>query len=408
MAKSGLRVLRFVAIATIVILVVYKLSSQQVDLSDYVASKKPSMLGTAGSASEEKTDTKATDVKPEVKVGDALSEQQPMSAAPYERANATFVTLARNEDLYTLLQSIQNVEDRFNSKYHYSWVFLNDKEFNEEFKEATSAMISGETFYGVIPKDHWGYPEWIDQDKAAMVREEMQRKQIIYGGSASYRHMCRFESGFFWRHPLLDQFKYYWRVEPDVKLHCDVTYDLFKFMRDNKKRYGFTISLFEYIETIPTLWQTTKDFLSKNPQYQHENALVDFISDDGGETYNKCHFWSNFEIADLDFWRSEAYRNYFEHLDHAGGFFYERWGDAPVHSLAASLFLDKSEVHHFEDVGYFHVPFNTCPTQKEDRLKLRCSCNPSENFSWKGYSCTGKFYKAKDLQRPKGWSSQTE
>lgn len=91
---------------------------------------------------------------------------------------------------------------------------------------------------------------------------------------------------------------------------------------------------------------------------------MDFISDDGGETYNRCHFWSNFEIGDLNFWRSEAYMKYFEHLDNAGGFYYERWvsvrkrlstfrsvnslmrccfvqGDAPVHSIGAALFAPK-------------------------------------------------------------------
>lgn len=27
------------------------------------------------------------------------------------------------------------------------------------------------------------------------------------------RKMCRYQSGFFWRHPLLDNYKYYWRIE---------------------------------------------------------------------------------------------------------------------------------------------------------------------------------------------------
>jgi len=36
---------------------------------------------------------------------------------------------------------------------------------------------------------------------------------------------------------------------------------------------------------------------------------------------------SNFEIARLDFWQSDAYMAYFDHLDKSGGFFYERWGD---------------------------------------------------------------------------------
>ena len=36
-----------------------------------------------------------------------------------------------------------------------------------------------------------------------------------------------------------------------------------------------------------------------------------------------CTVWSNFEIADMDFWRSEAYMKFFEHLDRKGGFYYE-------------------------------------------------------------------------------------
>lgn len=50
--------------------------------------------------------------------------------------------------------------------------------------------------------------------------------------------LYRFQSGFFFRHPLLDEFDYYWRIEPDVEYYCDIDYDVFKFMRDNNKKYG--------------------------------------------------------------------------------------------------------------------------------------------------------------------------
>jgi alpha 1,2-mannosyltransferase len=121
MAKSGMRVVRFVAIAVLLILAVYKLSNQQVDLSSYVASKKPSVVGTTGSSKEAvREPEKEVDTKPSG-MGSGLTDQQPVSAAPYQRANATFVTLARNEDLHSLMLSIQGVEDRFNDKYHYSW-----------------------------------------------------------------------------------------------------------------------------------------------------------------------------------------------------------------------------------------------------------------------------------------------
>lgn len=36
------------------------------------------------------------------------------------------------------------------------------------------------------------------------------------GWMISYRHMCRWNSGFFYRHPRLKDFDWYWRVEPDV------------------------------------------------------------------------------------------------------------------------------------------------------------------------------------------------
>ena len=330
-----------------------------------------------------------------------LTVDVPKYSGPREKA--TFVTLVRNRDLYSLAESIKSVEDRFNSKFNYDWVFLNDEEFTDEFKNVTTALVSGTTKYGVIPKEHWSFPEWIDQEKAAQVRKEMRDNKVIYGDSISYRHMCRFESGFFYKHPLLNDYDWYWRVEPDIKLHCDINYDVFKFMKDNKKKYAFAISIKEYEATIPTLWETTREFMKLHPDLIHENNMLDFVSDDEGLSYNLCHFWSNFEIASLDLWRSPAYTAYFDHLDKNGGFFYERWGDAPVHSIGAALFLDRSEIHHFGDIGYYHVPFHSCPIDTGIRIMNKCDCDPNQDFTWHSYSCTSKFYNVNMLRKPTGW-----
>jgi alpha 1,2-mannosyltransferase len=204
--------------------------------------------------------------------------------------NATFVTLARNSDTWEIARSIRQVEDRFNRDYNYDWVFLNDQPFDETFIKVTTALVSGKTKYGLIPKEHWSFPEWIDQKKAAQVREEMSEKKIIYGDSISYRHMCRYESGFFFRHPLMLDYEWYWRVEPSVELFCDISEDPFKFMADNGKKYSFTLSLYEYEETIPTLWKSAKKFMSEHPEHIAENNAMAFLSDDNGDTYNRCHF----------------------------------------------------------------------------------------------------------------------
>lgn len=64
-----------------------------------------------------------------------LSLQAPIfrPTVPKPRANAVIVMLARNSELNDVASSMRQLEDRFNSKYNYPWVFLNDEPFSEEF-----------------------------------------------------------------------------------------------------------------------------------------------------------------------------------------------------------------------------------------------------------------------------------
>ncbi|CAG8627832.1 3584_t:CDS:2 [Paraglomus occultum] len=309
-----------------------------------------------------------------------------------ERLKAVIVILVRNSELEKLLPTLKQFEDRWNKKYNYPYVYLNDVPFTEEFIKKTSAMTKAKTYHATIPKEMWSYPSWINQTKAENTRVQMELDNVPYGGLESYYHMCRFNSGFFFRHPLLDEYDYYWRVEPGVEFYCNIDYDPFAFIQKNNISYGFTISLKEVPESIPTLWKITEKFIKKYPQYVSSDNSAKFISDNNMETYNLCHFWSNFEIGDLRFYRSEAYLKYFEFLDKAGGFYYERWGDAPIHSIAAALFLDKSRIHFFNDIGYKHEDFGHCPPEQEVRKSGKCQCDPKTNFDGFQDSCLNQYF----------------
>lgn len=308
------------------------------------------------------------------------------------KANATFVILARNSDIDGVISSMKQMEDRFNKKFQYPYVLLNEKPFEEKFKKRVSEITDAKVEFGLIPNDHWFQPDWIDEEKASQERKKMAENKVIYGGSLPYRNMCRYNSGFFYRHPLVQQYRYYWRVEPDVKFFCDLDYDPFLIMQDQNKLYGFTISLYEYQATIPTLWDTVTGFIKKHPELLTEGNAMDFLSDDGGATYNRCHFWSNFEIADMELWRGEAYSKFFDYLDKAGGFYYERWGDAPVHSIGAALFAKKEQIHFFNEIGYRHEPFQHCP-QGAAHSKGKCWCDEGSNFDYEWYSCLKRYDK---------------
>ncbi|ODV69657.1 mannosyltransferase [Hyphopichia burtonii NRRL Y-1933] len=302
--------------------------------------------------------------------------------------NATFLVLCRNQDVYELLETIQSVQDRFNHRYGYDWTFLNDKPFSVDFVNTIVDYIPrGRLNFGQIPPEQWSYPDWVNQTFAAEQRESMANENVLYALSESYRFMCRYYLGFFYRHELVAKYQYYWRLEPGIKLYCDINYDVFQFMKLNNKKYGFTMTIFEYSKTIPSLWFHFKQFIKENIDYNP--PLLEFVqNDDTLTSYNECHFWSNFEIADLSIFDNDQYNHFFNYLDQTGGFFYERWGDAPIHSLAILLFLTPNDLWWFGDIGYYHAPYLQCPQLAQLRLQNKCSCNPNEDFTDSFLSCT--------------------
>ncbi|KAK4981632.1 putative mannosyltransferase ktr4 [Elasticomyces elasticus] len=292
-----------------------------------------------------------------------------------DRINATILSLVRNEELAGIIQSMRDLERTWNHKFNYPWTFFNDVPFTEEFKTKTRTLTKAEIRYEVVPKEHWEVPSWINHDLFVESANILEEQEVQYAHLLSYHQMCRWNSGMFYRHPALQDVQYYWRVEPKVHFFCDVDYDVFRYMSDHNKTYGFTINLYDSPQSISTLWPETIKFLASHNHHLAEYNAMGWLKDNErrpehnfkANGYSTCHFWSNFEIADMSFWRGRAYEEYFDHLDRAGGFFYERWGDAPVHSIALGLFEDRSKIHWFRDIGYQHVPFFNCPNSPKCR-----------------------------------------
>ncbi|KAK9358126.1 glycosyl transferase, partial [Lipomyces starkeyi] len=220
--------------------------------------------------------------------------------------NATFFSLVRNSELDQMLSSIREVQDRFNIRFGYDWVFANDKPFTKKFMTTIrSYLTSGTPQFVTIPKNV-SYPNWVDKDRAAESRRDAENRRVAYGGCESYRHMCRFNAGFFFY--LLSSYRYYWRAEPGIKFSCDIIDHPFRLMREGSKKYVSAMIMPEGENAVKGLWTIVRqhfraDFFASQPDH---NNLASFVTDDGGLTYNLCHFWSNFEIADLDIFRSEG------------------------------------------------------------------------------------------------------
>lgn len=145
-----------------------------------------------------------------------------------------------------------------------------------------------------------------------------------------------------------------------MELSLTTASDPFVKMIENNKTYGFTIAVKELRETVPNLFRYASAYKRKNnltsnlwdmfveqPPVEEEltkkkgkkekkKPLPKDVEEDPGalpeidpeamegESYNMCHFWSNFEIARLDWFRSQEYEDFFQMMDRSGGFWMER------------------------------------------------------------------------------------
>jgi Glycolipid 2-alpha-mannosyltransferase len=92
-----------------------------------------------------------------------------------------------------------------------------------------------------------------------------------------------------------------------------------------------------------------------------------------------CHYWNNFEVLDLDHFRTRSgYMQYFDFLDAEHGFWRYRWGDALVRTLGVHLFADPSQVHRFHDIGYSHQHYcmNPCGAVRSALADARVPHDP--------------------------------
>lgn len=342
----------------------------------------------------------------------------------YKKMNATFVMLTRNEECEDVAKSVRSIEDHFNQWFQYPYVFLNDVPFTEEFKTRIRSLSDAPMEFGTVDKLDWEFPEQVRESFAFQnALNDQGDRGILYGSEESYHKMCRFYSGLFFKHPLVQKFEWYWRLEPDVEFFCDLTYDPFAEMHRTDKVYGFTVLLPELYYTVPNLFRYTRSFIRKHElklgslwrlftdsykvldtddelmasrvnydedvdnKVSEKVAIEHMLAEGSGdeemglrylvgrakskvplfddkfddEEYNLCHFWSNFEIARIDVFDNEVYNAYFRYLESKGGFWRERWGDAPVHSLGLGMILNVDDVHYFRDIGYRHSMIQHCP-----------------------------------------------
>ncbi|KAJ2358243.1 hypothetical protein GGF43_000946 [Coemansia sp. RSA 2618] len=297
----------------------------------------------------------------------------PLGATP-RMPESCFVFLTRSMSLTKVRRTMFDIEQRFNRRFKYPYVFLGEQRFSPEFQHAVRAMASGDVTFAII--DDWDAPAWVD-----LRRVDTERRPM------GFRNMVRYWAQPFALHPALKDYTFVWRLEPGAHFTCDFVDDPFRRMQTSNLSYAFAMSIEEVPSSAPSVWPRVLDYIKKLPRNSNNNSLAWIAESD--RRFNRCQFLTNFELVDLRFIRSRAYQLLFKYLDEQAGFYYELWSDATVRSLAAALLLDASKVQWLGDIGYSHDLLSNCPADPE--RQKRCHCDPAASSHLLPMSCSTRW-----------------
>lgn len=260
--------------------------------------------------------------------------------------NAVIVYLSRKRDINYLRKSLKLLNKNFTKRFKYPvLIFHNDFTSNDQY--ILLKIYSNIKF----EKIKFEIPSWID--KSRIIDDSFSVR-------IGYMHMCRFFSGEIYNHDAMKNYDWYWRLDSDSYLHSPIKYDLFSFMEIQGFTYGYLgYTLKDLPDFVIGLWNLAKEYIQK--KNIQPTFLNKYLDKEG--KWDRSAFYTNFEISKLDFWRSEAYREFYNMIDQNGGIYYYRWGDHTIHLLALSILVNENKIHCFKDIDYSHQEFR--PNRKK-------------------------------------------
>jgi len=127
----GIAVLVFVVVSRVLILVCCGSEELNTGLFAQVVMLYNSQLYFRPSPQPLDLPTEMTEIHEDSKA----SELEVQGSIQDGTANAVMLMLARNSELEGAVSSVKQLEEKFNRRYNYPWVFLNEEPFTEEFKQ---------------------------------------------------------------------------------------------------------------------------------------------------------------------------------------------------------------------------------------------------------------------------------
>ena len=162
-----------------------------------------------------------------------------------------------------------------------------------------------------------------------------------------YRHMCQF---FFSEiRNYIKEYDWYMRLDDDSFIGSDINYNIFEYLENNNKVYGYVAEIPEW---PPVVVGVDNFFIKIINEYKLTPHFFDKLLDD--KKYNLRHFYNNIEIAKLSYFEKDEVKLLTRLVNESGNIYRWRWGDNLLRTILLSITVDQKQIHKFEDFDYYH------------------------------------------------------
>ena len=163
-------------------------------------------------------------------------------------------------------------------------------------------------------------------------------------GQKGYRHMCHFFANDIFMREELRGYDFYMRLDVDSYVLSKVRYNVFERMRREGRKYAYRMVMNERAKVVRGLLAAATAHFTANPAPGVQAPAVRKVR----------LYYTNFEICDLEWFRSDGWQRYFAAIDATGGIWRHRWGDAPIRWLGLQYLLRPDQTLCLRWMAYFH------------------------------------------------------
>ena len=188
--------------------------------------------------------------------------------------------------------------------------------------------------------------------------KRLNRAEGVEHFGIGYRAMCRWRSGIIFQEKALDQFDYAMTLDTDSYFPGPVHMDPFKELYVNNKTAMFPHLARESAAVVVNLLHHYLLYAKMKGYHPRSTQMLKDLNAENFKWYQQV-LALDIEILKLDFFRGEAYQDFFRYMDATGGFWLYRWGNNPFRTFAVATLLKDDDVV-FPSMSYAHQEFCRC------------------------------------------------